>query len=390
MVQGELVQANEITVLAGKYPIVCRLMLVLDKEQLTKDGKLRETILRYVLSRDGQNVVMKSGFFPLDPGFFHPDSGKNRPVNRSGFEMTERVARLSTVKVTSFRKSGETMKRVTIGGVVGSVVIGAIGLYILAGRSPAELRGYVRASASKTIDDIKDQIPNEIHDRKLDNDLAQVRQEVIDRQVQLNLSKSSVASLKEQVLQLEGRTSRRERILAEAFPILESATNDNKAKVSFAGQEFAIDEFKKEIDNLLTEQDRESRQLEIKKNGLERIERGAREGEQAIAEMKSSLDNTEQEVLVIRSRRAQAEVESKTLDMVASVTEGSSSATSTVGGSLAHLKGGVEKLEARNDARRSNAPVTHRPSNQLTKGFSRLESLKAIHDKLNADKDQDK
>ena len=281
------------------------------------------------------------------------------------------------------------MNRVTIGGVVVSVIVGAIGLYILAGRSPAELRGFVRASASKTIDDIKDQIPNEIHDRKLDNDLAQVRQEVIDRQVQLNLSKSSIASLKEQVSLLEGRTSRRERILAEAFPILESATNDNKPKVSFAGQEFAIDEFKKEIDNLLTEQDRESRQLEIKKNGLERIERGAREGEQAIAEMKASLDNTEQEVLVIRSRREQAEVESKTLDMVASVTEGSS-ATSAVGGSLAYLKGGVEKLEARNDARRSNAPVTQRPSNQLTKGFSRLESLKAIHDKLNADEGQDK
>jgi len=71
MVQGELVQANEINVLAGKYPIVRPLMLVLDKDQLTKDGKLRESILRYVLSRDGQNVVMKSGFFPLDPGFVH-------------------------------------------------------------------------------------------------------------------------------------------------------------------------------------------------------------------------------------------------------------------------------------------------------------------------------
>jgi phosphate transport system substrate-binding protein len=71
MVQGELIQANEMNVLAGKYPIVRPLMLVLDKEQLTKDGKLRESILRYVLSRDGQAVVMKSGFFPLDPGFIN-------------------------------------------------------------------------------------------------------------------------------------------------------------------------------------------------------------------------------------------------------------------------------------------------------------------------------
>jgi|GEM_PF-2358156 len=34
------------------------------------------------------------------------------------------------------------MNRVTVGGVVGSVIVGAIGLYILAARSPAELRGY--------------------------------------------------------------------------------------------------------------------------------------------------------------------------------------------------------------------------------------------------------
>lgn len=71
VVQGELVQANEENVLAGKYPIVRPLMLVLDKEQLTQDGKLRESILRYVLSRDGQMVLMKSGFFPLDAGFIN-------------------------------------------------------------------------------------------------------------------------------------------------------------------------------------------------------------------------------------------------------------------------------------------------------------------------------
>ncbi len=170
------------------------------------------------------------------------------------------------------------MKRFTTVGVFGSVIFGAIGLYFLAGRNPVELRGYVEASGAKTIDDIKDQIPNEIHDRKLDSDLAQVRQEVIDRQVQLNLSKSSIASLKEHVAQLERRTASRERILAEAFPILDLATKDNNSKVTFAGQEFSIDEFKKEIDNLLTEQDRESRQLEIKKSGLDRIERGDRPG----------------------------------------------------------------------------------------------------------------
>jgi len=71
LVQGNVVQADELNVMAGKYPIVRPLILVLDKSQLASDGKLRESMLRYVLSRDGQTLVMKSGFFPLDPGFIH-------------------------------------------------------------------------------------------------------------------------------------------------------------------------------------------------------------------------------------------------------------------------------------------------------------------------------
>jgi phosphate transport system substrate-binding protein len=73
VVQGQVVQANDRSVLAGKYPIVRPLMLVLDKAQLSSDAKLRESILRYVLSRDGQAHVMRYGFFPLDPGFVHQE-----------------------------------------------------------------------------------------------------------------------------------------------------------------------------------------------------------------------------------------------------------------------------------------------------------------------------
>ena len=73
VVQGQVVQANDLNVLAGKYPIVRPLMLVLDKAQLSSDAKLRESILRYVLSRDGQAHVMRYGFFPLDPGFVHQE-----------------------------------------------------------------------------------------------------------------------------------------------------------------------------------------------------------------------------------------------------------------------------------------------------------------------------
>ena len=68
-IQGQVVAADDASVLAGKYPLLRPLILVIDREQLKSDGGLRESVLRYVLSKDGQTEVMKAGFFPLDPAF---------------------------------------------------------------------------------------------------------------------------------------------------------------------------------------------------------------------------------------------------------------------------------------------------------------------------------
>ncbi len=69
LIHGQAVPADDSSVLAGKYPLLRPLILVIDREQLKSDGGLRESILRYVLSKDGQTEVMKAGFFPLDPAF---------------------------------------------------------------------------------------------------------------------------------------------------------------------------------------------------------------------------------------------------------------------------------------------------------------------------------
>lgn len=60
---------DEASVLTGKYPLMRPLMLVVDKKQLQSDGGLREAVLQYVLSKDGQTEVMKAGFYPLNPAF---------------------------------------------------------------------------------------------------------------------------------------------------------------------------------------------------------------------------------------------------------------------------------------------------------------------------------
>ena len=61
--------ATEQSFLSGQYPFVRPLLLVIDKSQMASDGGLREAMLRYVLSRDGQLEAVREGFFPLDPAF---------------------------------------------------------------------------------------------------------------------------------------------------------------------------------------------------------------------------------------------------------------------------------------------------------------------------------
>jgi phosphate transport system substrate-binding protein len=69
LLNGVQVPATEASFLSGMYPFVRPLVLIIDKSMLTSDGGLRESILRYALSRDGQLEAVRAGFFPIDPSF---------------------------------------------------------------------------------------------------------------------------------------------------------------------------------------------------------------------------------------------------------------------------------------------------------------------------------
>jgi chromosome segregation ATPase len=266
--------------------------------------------------------------------------------------------------------------KVTAGGVVGLAL-----LYLVAGRSLLDLAGYFRASADNTVAHLEDQIPDEVHDRKLDHELASVRNEVIERQVQLSQSKSQISQLRDDVQKLEKTLATRQRLLTEAYPILESAERDGVKEVRFASADYKLGDFQREIDDLMASQDSESKQLQIKKSGLARLEKSEREAELALADMRHALDGAEHEVAVLKSRREQASVESRTLDMVTSVSDGVHATTEGVGRSLDRLRDNVARKEAVNDAKRSLAPVNSRQSsNQLARQWNRLEALRKYQD----------
>ncbi|MCX7422588.1 MAG: hypothetical protein NT013_24015 [Planctomycetia bacterium] len=265
--------------------------------------------------------------------------------------------------------------------VLGVVAGGLVSVFAVAGRGTHELKGFVQASADRAADGVTESLPEEIHDRKIDQEMKQVRLDLIDRQVQMNLSSRKIEELTAEVTKLTGSTERRQRLLAEAYPILKAAIDSQQTSLKWANQEFALPAFQKEIDDLLAMQDREAHQLNIKREGLTRLKKSVDEGELALTEMRRGLEDTEQKVALLQTRREQAEVESQTLDLVNAATTNQDTVAASLNKSVDRLKDNVGKTEARNEARRGTASVAERTgSNQVARSFNRLESLKAIHD----------
>jgi hypothetical protein len=72
------------------------------------------------------------------------------------------------------------------------------------------------------------------------------------------------------VQNLEGSVARCQRLLAEAYPVMKDAVDQQQTAVRFASTDFAMPDFQKEVDDLLAQQERESRQLAIKRDARHR------------------------------------------------------------------------------------------------------------------------
>jgi len=254
-------------------------------------------------------------------------------------------------------------------------------LFVTAGRPLNELRGYFRAGAQETVEGLTNQLSRDVHDRRLEYELSEARQNLIDRQVQLNLSRNQVEGLRMEVSNLNNSVARHSRLLAEAYPILQTAINQQRPTVKFANAEIALADFQHQVDELISQRDSDTRQLEDKRGGLARLDKSTRDGEQALAEMCRALESIEQEVASLKGRREQAESESQTLDLVACATASKECSTTAVNDGVNRMRKEVGQLEARNEGGRSLAPSVVAP-NSLTRQWTRLESLKSIHDEF--------
>lgn len=263
-------------------------------------------------------------------------------------------------------------KTITIAAVTPSFV--AL-IFFVAGRPFGELAGYMRATADQTVDGLAEQLPEEIHDRKINHDLTTARQELVDQQIKLNLSCDAIDKLRASIERLKASITRRKRLLAEAYPALKLATEQEKTYVRFANSDFSLSDFRKEIDDMMTLQTHEEERLRIKQEGIDHLEQRVRDWERTLAERHQGLEATEQKVAVLQSRREQAHLVSKMLDWISPVTFEEQPFQESLG----RLETKVNELEAINRARHDLAPVESEQDNQISRAWRRLEELKAYH-----------
>ena len=274
--------------------------------------------------------------------------------------------------------------------IVAKVGIGlaalAVGTILVAGRAFQDVGGYVRAGAETTVDNITGGLPREVRDKKLENDLGSVRTELVERRVKLNQSARQIEQLSKDVTALAERNDRDRRLLAEAYPALESATKGQLAKVRFASAEMPLAEFQKEVDDLLARRDRDSSELKVKREALGRLETRQKQAELALSESQRALETAEREVSLLKSRRDHAEIEARTIALVGAITDSLKAPRESVGESLGRLRDEVTQLESRNDAERSMAPAEVRSTGgTITKEFDRLQALRGIRDEVQAE-----
>jgi hypothetical protein len=198
----------------------------------------------------------------------------------------------------------------------GAIIVAVPALFLAPGRTIEKFRGYAQATADVATDDLTDQLSDEVRDRKVELDLRAAQQNLIYHQVNVSLFTSQVGQLRNDIKSLEASTACRKRLLAEAYPILEEAVKTGKFQVDFGGKSLSVADFQGEIDDLLQEQERESHQLQIKQEGVDRLTETAHEDERVVAEMRHALEDTAQEFVILKSRRSMAQLEAETLAMV--------------------------------------------------------------------------
>jgi len=258
---------------------------------------------------------------------------------------------------------------------------GCVLIVAISSRRMVEITYYARATADTTVAELEDSLPDSVRDQKVRNQLDDARAELIDRRAGLSLATGQIEELHDEIARLKSAIARRETILADAWPAMESAAANRAQPVSFAGTSWQPADLSAEVDRLLSEQDRDEVQLKVRSEAIERLQASVSASQLVVSEMESRLQKAESEFDLLKVRREQAESESDLLNLLAAAGNDGSTSTAQLAKDLTDMEQLVREKEARNTARRDTVPPSEARPSRLTQSYERLERLKKLHER---------
>lgn len=224
---------------------------------------------------------------------------------------------------------------------------------ISAGRGFIAAQGYARATIEHSARQVEQQLPGEVRDRKLANDLADFRDEIVQQRARLNLADVERTRLQRLVGELESATERRSVLLRDAAAVVAKPLAAGQGTVFFAGREWSEAQFGDELERLTEEQEREQRRLGEQREAIVQLEEVLAAGRGLVGEMEDLLRRSEAEWQSLQLRREQAGSRRQLLDLVESAGRTGNSAAAEIGRLLEGLRSEVAEAEATNVARRN-------------------------------------
>lgn len=236
----------------------------------------------------------------------------------------------------------------------GRCVMGFLGVLVLLGLGTAgqmwrNVSGYTRAAVQHSAMQIEQELPTGVHEQKLENDLATLRNALIQRQAKLNLAATEETRLQQSITELQSAIARRTLLLQDAAAASQKA-GATAVTVSFAGRDWEQDQFDLELDRLMSEQEHEQGQMTVLLESLNQLHGSLAEGRLLAGELEKLLWAAESEWKSLQMRRERAESRRHLLDLVETTGRSSSSVAAEIGRSLDRLRTEVAEAEAANTA----------------------------------------
>ena len=247
-----------------------------------------------------------------------------------------------------------------------------------AGRGFSAAQGYARATLEHSARQVEQQLPGEVRDRKLANDLAAFREEIVQRRAKLNLAVLERTRLQQLVSDLELGIERRSVLLRDAAAAAAEPLAEGQGTVLFAGREWSETQFADELERLTGEQEREQRRLEEQREALVQLEEVLAAGRGLVGEMEDLLRRSEAEWQSLQLRREQAGSRRQLLDLVESTGRTGGSAAAEIGRHLEGLRSEVAEAEATNVARGNLHDGQESELSRVAKRQELLERLRRV------------